>query len=133
MLRTPFFKTLCTTIVIVAILHFVALNFYLYWSYWWFDILVHFLGGFWIGLSALWLIFFSGFTDKESAGFTAYFLIAIVASIIVGLGWEVFETVAKIAADPTVYWKDTLTDLALDIIGGMLAALYVYLGQKRLE
>ena len=51
MLKTPLFIWIFITVAIVAALHLSALQFYLYWRFWWFDLLTHFLGGLWVAVS----------------------------------------------------------------------------------
>jgi len=40
--------------IIIAFLHQSAVALYWYWSVPWFDIVMHFLGGLWVGTCALW-------------------------------------------------------------------------------
>ena len=51
-------------IVLIAILNKAALSFFLYWKFWWFDIMMHFLGGLWIGGIVLWLYYLSGYVKN---------------------------------------------------------------------
>src|SRR3989338_7412852 len=75
-----------------AILNYLAGIFYFYWTYWWFDILVHFLVGFTGGLSIYWGLFCSGiiFRGRFSSKFVSV-AIVFVCVMIVGVGWEIFE------------------------------------------
>src|SRR3989344_1446849 len=72
--------------------------------FWWFDIIMHFLGGFWIYISARTLIKYFNFNMiGEHDGYS--FL-------------------------PGVY-EDTLSDLFFDLLGGTIAFLiYLYIGKK---
>lgn len=108
--------------LLIAALHFVASAYYLYWSVWWFDILMHFLGGLFIGASALWLFYFevpAPLRLRLSAFATAFAAVAAV-----GVSWEIFEKVVG-AYQPENYTLDTTLDLAMDVVG-MLAAYLIY-------
>lgn len=100
----------------IAVLHQLALEHFLYWKLWWFDVLLHFLGGVLIGGIAF------VFSDVYK---TPRLLTLILILLIVGIGWEVFEWIFKLydgAWDPV----DTAIDLAMDTLGAFL----VYSGIK---
>lgn len=94
----------------IFILQDLALQEYLYWRWWWFDILMHFLGGILIGGIAL---IVSEFTKLPLLPVT------VVALIGIGIGWELFEWVFELydtAWDPV----DTSIDLIMDTLGAFL-------------
>lgn len=79
--------------------------------------MMHFLGGAWVALTALWFFFYSGFIDNielttKNALFTAIFSI-----LAVGIGWEIFEYINKIAVVDENYIVDTTIDFTMDFIG----------------
>lgn len=122
MLKTPLFIWIFITIAVIATLHFSALQFYLYWRFWWFDILTHFLGGLWISISFLWLFFQFGFTNIIKNHKNYNLAVAFLASLLVGLMWEAFEYYFGIVAtDAANYVVDTMTDISFDLIGGFVA------------
>ena len=108
----------------IALLHKAAITHYFYWIYWWFDILMHFLGGLLIGLGALWLWYFSRWCGVHTIKKGKLFWIGIGSAIIVGVGWEVFELWAGIAITEDLY-ADTALDLVMDTLGGGVGALLV--------
>ena len=57
MKRKTLFTFLSLVVVFIFFLNFVAGKLYWYSSIWWFDILMHFLGGFWLGLLFLWVFY----------------------------------------------------------------------------
>lgn len=122
MLKTPLFIRIFIIIAVIAALHLSALQFYLYWRLWWFDILTHFLGGLWVAMFFLWLFFQFGFTniiknDKENN-----LKVALLSSLALGLAWEVFEYYFGITFINTPgYVFDTVMDISLDTIGGFVA------------
>lgn len=108
--------------LLIATLHFMANIYFLYWSVWWFDILMHFLGGLFIGASALWLLRFEvppGLRTRIPVFITVF---AVVLTV--GVLWEVFEKITG-AYNAINYTLDTATDIAMDVVG-MLAAYLIY-------
>ena len=63
----------------IALLHICGVFFYLYWHFWWYDIVLHFLGGLWVALMALYFI-------GEGRSIFNQFLIAIFTAFLVGVG-----------------------------------------------
>lgn len=109
LLRSAFFVAL-----VIAVLHILAVAFYLYSFYWWFDIPLHFLGGLSVGLTALYW-----------RGRIAPFAAAAGAALAFGLMWELFEYAAGITLNGIgSYPLDTVKDLFLDAAGGLLAYLF---------
>lgn len=90
--------------------HLAALTHFLYWRHWWFDIVMHALGG--AALAALAL----AVVGRRRVPF----FLALTAAII---GWEAFELIAHISTGQHDYWLDT----AADIVIGMAAATAFYL------
>lgn len=111
-------------ILFIAALNELAVNYYFYWRIWWFDIMMHFLGGLWVGLSALWFYYFSGFLKNNKNDKRSMFFISLFATILIGLGWEVFELILEVDFS-NGYWEDTSLDLVMDIIGAITAFVIV--------
>ena len=107
-------------IVILAILHLIALEFYFYWTIWWYDIMMHTLAGFSGGLAVLWFL-------RNLKNYTAM-LLAILSVLVVGIAYEVFEYIFDIMP-PGIYWQDTTLDLICDGIGAIFACLYTMSGR----
>ncbi|MDD4989057.1 MAG: hypothetical protein PHV42_01370 [Candidatus Pacebacteria bacterium] len=108
-----------------AILHLYAVAFYVYWSLPWFDIIVHGLGGIAVGFFALWI---DTPLDQEFASpFSLSSLIIVLGgTLFIGLLWELFEYSFGITSLASAnFLPDTLRDLAMDIIGGILSLLYI--------
>lgn len=106
-------------LVFVGILNYIAGVFYLYWTLWWFDNIVHFLGGVSLGFFSLYLSSFVFFKDRVS--FTRAAIISFVVAMIASGAWELFEYIY----DPSLFSEkyDTLHDLIADAIGAILAFL----------
>ena len=110
----------------IAVLHVVALAFYFYWTLWWFDVLQHFLAGFWIVLLTFWIVFrlrpsfISPFINTPAT----FLILALIGAFAVGLGWEIFEyTIQVYFAENYVF--DTISDLAMDVIGAFAGYIYI--------
>lgn len=115
----PLFIVLLSFVVAAA--HATALNFYLYWTFWWFDLSVHFLGGLWVALTSLWIyIFIRG--DKELSRRRTFFIV-LISIIVVGGLWEAFEYFAGISPGNN-FIIDTTTDGLMDLLGAGAGILY---------
>ncbi|KKU50137.1 MAG: hypothetical protein UY47_C0004G0004 [Parcubacteria group bacterium GW2011_GWB1_49_7] len=121
------FSTLILAIA-VTILHVLAGALYLYWTYWWFDWVTHFLTGFTGALGIYWGLFLSGLIfhrepgNKFFAGALVFFFVMLV-----GAGWEIFEYSNDITDSyESSYGLDVLVDLIMDASGAVLAVLVVW-------
>ncbi len=103
---------------IFLLLHVYALDLYLYGRLWWFDILMHGLGGALIGMIALWFFIFE---FKISPRYLLLFSLGGVVCI--GISWEIFETVFvwEVHQSLPEYAFDTLIDICMDVIGAFVA------------
>ena len=129
MLKQPLFILNFILLIAIGLLNFIATHFYLYWIFWWFDIPIHFLGGFWVGSMAIWFFFFSGFIgwNIKITSKGRVFYISLMSAIIVGLLWEIFEIYATAVIIDKNYPLDTIIDIVMDILGASGAAIYVLL------
>lgn len=92
---------------------------------WWWDIMLHFLGGVWLAMSGFWFVYLSDkFNIKRSV--KNFFIATLVPVLVIGLGWEVFEYVNGITfvLPGERYEIDTIGDVFVDLAGGMLVYLY---------
>lgn len=106
--------------VLLAVLHFSALTFFLYWRFPWFDLLTHFLGGAVIGCGALWLIHMYEAHKGISLSNNAQLVFVIACALGIGGAWEIFELTFKLF-DPDNYAFDTSIDLVMDTLGALTA------------
>lgn len=98
----------------MAVVHYFALEFYLYWTYLWFDIPMHFLGGVTIALGVHTPLF-RKYVPVPPLSFVATCLFVLL----VGVAWEVFEWYAGLV-DSVRYIEDTALDIVMDLAGGVL-------------
>ena len=107
---------LLVTSSVLAALHILALEFYLYWQYPWFDLPMHFLGGAVVALS---LFAMTAFGIPIPSAFRR--LVPVLAFVLfVGIAWEVWEVLADISTREQNYLFDTAVDLVMDLSGGFL-------------
>ncbi len=117
--------------VAIIALWYLGLYFSLYWVLWWYDVVMHFLGGFWIGL-IIYILFLYG--EKENFSSRVNLLLAVIMGIfLVGVMWEWFELEKGLASFETEdYFVDTIIDLIVDLLGA-LSAYYLVLNWKKIK
>ncbi len=130
--KKPFFPLIFFVILGIAISHFIALKFYLYWALPWFDIMMHFLGGFWFGFIFLWFLFFSKYVQVSKRDDLKYFIIlALLSAFSVGVAWEIFEYLAGLSFVGGEGFFDTILDLIMDSVGGVVSAMILHRYYKK--
>jgi hypothetical protein len=119
--------------VFVAAYNTIALKYSLFYELPWLDMPLHFLGGFVLGLGALWVYFYSGFYTKilyvhRTAGYVVS--LAVISALALGGLWEVYEYGIDIANDAAATYDmfDTLSDFFFDVLGSLFAALFFISG-----
>jgi hypothetical protein len=123
MLKKPLFIEFFSLAILVAVLHYFALELSLYWTTDWFDILMHFLGGAVIGLMVMFIFFTSGYIKYPNDHWVVVLSVTLGAVLIVGLTWELWEIFVGFT-DVLNDLNDTVMDLIMDMIGGSAAYLY---------
>ena len=104
---------------LLAFFEYLALEYFLFWRFFWYDIMMHILGGIVIGTTYAW-----GARYVIPTAWRRTFLklgAALLFTIAIGVLWEVFEYMLDIAGSRFLpYPADTMKDMANDIIGGIL-------------
>jgi hypothetical protein len=98
-----------------------ALENYLYWKYWWMDVVMHSLGGILIGGVSLFISqdeFIPVFQKRP------YFSVLFFA-LAVAISWEVFEWVYTIY-DSDNYVADTVSDITFGVSFAVLTVLLLW-------
>jgi len=130
--KTAFFRHLLYIVLVVAILHILALKFYLYSNVWWFDMVVHFLGGFWIAFVVLWFLFLSGYIKPLKGTYIHFLSIALFSALFAGIVWEIFEVTNGVTSVLfRGYWKDTMSDIIFDCLGALASSWYLFTEYKK--
>ncbi len=98
-------------------LHLLALKYYLYWLIPWFDIVLHILGGFVIGMGVFAIVPLK----KSSVWFTPLFCVLLMS-----IFWEIFEFKIGLTFAGDNLLVDTLGDIAFSLVGAF-SSIGVYL------
>ena len=106
--------------ILVSLLNKLALAWSLYWTTDWFDIIMHFLGGFLIAMIALLIISRLNLIAPKVA---QNFILIVGGALFIGISWELFELFTGMT---NVYLDklDTALDLVMDTIGAVSAFYY---------
>ncbi|OGI46772.1 hypothetical protein A2121_00185 [Candidatus Nomurabacteria bacterium GWB1_40_6] len=128
--RKKLVKHLVFLMFFIFIADILAQKLHWYFSIWWFDMLMHFGGGFWVGLFFIWF-----FSIKDLPIFQLSFekidfkliLKVLLFVLFFGILWELFEVFVHnyIAQDPFSV-LDTTSDIFFDFGGGLCAILYLW-------
>lgn len=126
--RNRLLKHLVLLMFFILALHYTGT--YFYWDYTtrWFDMVLHFLGGFWEGMLFVWFFSIKNLPllkpslDPNDPHLTDK---AIFYVLLIGFLWELFEFYANnyIGGYPFDI-IDTFSDLVLDLLGGVLSLFY---------
>ncbi|HPS21258.1 MAG TPA: hypothetical protein PLO44_00400 [Candidatus Paceibacterota bacterium] len=118
--KKKLFIRLATVILFIFFLNFIGSKFYWYYSVWYFDIIMHTLGGFWVALAALWI-----FPTKEQKITYKYIIQILLIVLTIGIFWEFFEIfVNETIAQNPFNILDTVSDIFCDLAGGTFATIY---------
>ena len=113
-----FLIRLVILIFIIFLLNLLAMKFYWYSSIWYLDVLMHFFGGFWLGLVAVWLL-----NIKEI--YLRSILKIVLSVLFIGIFWEIFEIIIDKSITGNIFnTLDTISDICFDFSGGLFAILY---------
>ncbi len=117
--KKPFFAaTVC--LFLLLFLNQVATSLYLYAEYPLIDVPMHFLGGFSVGLASTGLL--RMFYRSERFVRSPQFLYIMIMTISVGVLWEYVEYYYDVSvAFGGNFWFDTIKDLLMDTLGGILS------------
>ncbi len=131
-------NNLIRSILIVFVANTLALFFHWYRLLWWFDMPMHFMGGFF----CVWLVlyinnkFFTKNKGNDSIVLNRYLIKnALVWAFIIGLGWEWFEWGADLYTGAmSMHMIDSYSDLFFDMAGAFSAIFmlkYKYESRKQ--
>ena len=121
MKKSILYSALILTIVLAS-MDFVARIFFLYWSLWWFDFVMHLLAGFAGGLIAVWIFYHPDLFSPKTANKSGGMLFAVILVLFFAIAWEVFEYVHDIAQPSEGYVRDTATDISLGVLGAIISS-----------
>lgn len=144
-------KTIIGLLIFILVVHVIATINHWYWTYQWFDIPMHFLGG---ALVAMVFLYLNPNFKIQNQKFTKLpnYLITIIITLsfvsLIGVLWELFEFLLDVFVVKTGYlsfpkavpntimntydiYRDTLGDLFFDLLGGFaMAAIFQFRKSK---
>ena len=109
---------LASIVTFIFAINYVAMKFYWYFSIWYFDMPMHLLGGFWVGLACIYIFSLKDFNFK-------FILKVLMCVFLIGFFWEIFEIlVDKSITQDSFNILDTTSDMFFDLAGGGLSIIY---------
>ncbi len=118
--RKGFLKHLIFLMFFVFLVNFFAFKFYWYSLIWYLDIIMHFLGGFWVGLFFIYV--FS--IKKPTISISSLFLKVFLATLIIGVLWEIYEFSLHVISATSFDFRDTISDIFFDLLGSVISIFY---------
>ena len=109
------------TISVLAVIHIIALELYLYWEFLWLDIPMHLLGGSAIALG----VFAAHDFIKQFPKRLLYPIPVLLTVLTVALLWEVYELGIGIPIEDD-FEVDTIVDLIMGMLGGVIGYVVAY-------
>lgn len=114
--------TICV-LILILFLHKYAIEYHFYIKYWFYDIIMHFLGGVGLAMSIYCIsVFFNlSFINNSLSRI-------ILLSVLLGIFWEIFEVVYDVLGFPfgtAHYYFDTTKDLIMDTLGATAVWLFI--------
>lgn len=136
-------KSVIVLLIFIFSVHFLALVNFWYWEFWWFDIPMHFLGGFWVALTAVALISNFQFPiSKEfiNQKFLSFVIVILSLVALIGVFLEFSEFIYDIIFSSKGYFGimqvgvgDTIGDLFFDLLGGLVFSILAKLKANRIK
>jgi len=116
-----FWPSFLVMIIVVGLHWFASLN-DIYDTVWWYDIPMHFLGGLWVFLFALWVTH-TRYGRSPLRRTPARDILVFV--LFVGIFWEILEIFLSFThfSDPG-YFFDTPKDLVMNTLGAVFGSLF---------
>ncbi len=117
-------------LLLVYVLHIIGFTYAFYTTTWWYDVMMHILGGIGISLSVFW--FFK--TLNKNVLDKDIYVKVIIFTILAGLLWEGIETFYGIAGAPVgtiAYYVDTIKDIIDDTLGAFITLFLIKLFKKQ--
>lgn len=122
--RKKLFKTSAYLVILIFVLNYIATRLYWYYSIWWFDMPMHFLGGLFIGLGTIWLLSYKNFPSELSWKLILKIFLSV---LFVGVLWEVFEIIFyNIIAQNPYNILDITHDIVFDLAGGIFSIIFFF-------
>jgi hypothetical protein len=123
-MKSPLFLSAILTTIIVCTIELISFYFHLFYSIMWFDMIMHFSGGFLVALLALTIVTYY----KQDLSYGQILFWGIITAFLIGVLWEVYELYEGITVWGSFgYWGDNGMDVTMDTFGGLVAVWYSYI------
>ncbi|OGI73118.1 hypothetical protein A3D42_02235 [Candidatus Nomurabacteria bacterium RIFCSPHIGHO2_02_FULL_41_18] len=122
--RKKLLKHLVFLMFFIFGLYIMSERFYWYSLLWYFDMIMHFLGGLWVGMFFLYV--FS--IEKPVSKNTTLSLKVFLATFLIGILWEFYELALDMISRTDFDFPDTFSDMLFDVLGVLLATFYYLKG-----
>ena|SRR3990167_7208769 len=118
--RKKILSYLTFTIIFIAVVNILSIDFAWYFIYKWFDMPMHFLGG----LVSLFLISYVFYDNANT--FKNKFILLIFSTFLLGIAWEIYEYfITNLWGGLDFNKMDTISDVVFDIFGSFLGILII--------
>ena len=123
MLQNKLFKTFFCAIVVSGAVYMIDNIFHLFYSIMWFDMVMHFLGGFSVSMFALLILIIK----RKNFSYGQMLFWGVTSAFVFGIIWELFELYFGMTyLYSHDYIGDNGMDVTMDVTGGLLAVWYGY-------
>lgn len=112
-----FLLILFLLVSLLAFLNFYAGQYFWYWKFWWFDLIMHFSGGVSIALLVFYLHKIFELKEKININSLIFFITITIAIL-----WEIMEFLIDANLFGGNYFFDTLTDVFIALIGALIVS-----------
>lgn len=112
---------ICIGIFLLWGLNTLAGFFDLYYQFYWYDNMMHTLGGVILGCIGLWILIK---TRRIHSLYTRDIILMVLLFVLLGgIGWEIFEYIQDVLLHTNLQpsLRDTVSDLVADLFGGCLS------------
>lgn len=120
-MRGTLFRKLSIFVFIVFLLNSAGSFFSWYTLLPWYDNMMHFLGGVWLSLVAVWILYPR--VEQKRVGIISVLLFVFVGALL-WEGLEYFVQAITKAPDSLATPLDSISDVIFGLLGGLLAGLY---------
>jgi len=98
-----------------------------YWIVWWFDMPLHFIGGF-FSATIIFLFGYHHLRTVERHHPRKALLYIVLGVLLAGIAWEIYEFIVQQTLPQVrlVSWLDSFSDLFFDCAGGLSAYLLIW-------
>lgn len=126
-MKSYLLRSTAITVALVFVLNLLGTYSFWYATIWWYDMLVHFLGGVFIGFLILYL-----FSKLHKLALKQLVICVGGGILLIGIGWEIFEVIVwHVTGAVGSPFSDSVSDVICDTLGG-LVALSFFLRKRKM-